>query len=128
MKDTIKVKIGGDGELSAFLPAGYENKEITFTIIGDVVDTSKKPLENGEFLWTYKVKTKIITDLQVGGDKIEIKPQKGSWSQNKRNEIIQFWKHEIRDKTEKTHQDVYRDFTNWVDSKMGEFYQEQFKK
>jgi len=128
MKDTIKLKIGGDGELSGFLPKGYQDKEVTITAIGEIGDTSQKSLQNGEFLWTYKFKSSIITDIQVGDTKIEIKPQKGSWSQNKRNEIIQFWKHEIRDKSERTHQDVYNDFCNWVDKNMGEFYKEQLKK
>lgn len=128
MKDTIKAKIGGDGELENFLPKGYEDKEVFISAIGDIVDTSKRPLENGEFLYTYKFKTRIITDIKVGDTKIEIKPQKGSWSQNKRNEIIGFWKHEIRDKSERTHQDIYNDFCNWVDKNMGEFYKEQLEK
>lgn len=123
MKDTIKAKITGDGELETFLPKGYENKEVFIELIGDIVDTSKKPLENGEFMYTYKLKTRLITNIKVGEDKIEIKPQKGSWSQNTRNEIISFWKNEIRDKSEKTHQDVYNDFIKFVDSKKGEFYQ-----
>lgn len=123
MKDTIKAKITGEGELETFLPKGYQDKEVIITLIGEISDTSQKPLQNGEFLWTYKIKTKIITDLQVGEDKIEIKPQKGSWSQNTRNEIISYWKNEVRDKSEKTHQDVYNDFIKFVDSKKGEFYQ-----
>jgi hypothetical protein len=128
MKDTIKAKIIGDGELEDLLPKGCDQKEIFFSGIGDIVDFSKKPLENGEYLITYKIKTRLITELKLGDDKIEIKPQKGSWSQNKRNEIISFWKNEIRDKTEKTHQDIYNNFCKWVDNKMGEFYQEEIKR
>lgn len=122
MKDTVTIKVIGNAELSGFLPQGYENKEVLITSIGDVGELVKKSLENGEFLWTYKYKTRLITDIQVGEQKIEIKPQKGSWAQTNRMEIISFWKNQVRDKSEKTHQDVYNDFIKFVESKKAEFY------
>lgn len=128
MKDTIKIKVGGNAEMEKHLENGYENKEVIITLIGEIPDTGKKSLHNGEFMYEYKFKTQSILDLQVGDTKIEIKPQKGSWSQNKLMEIIGFWKHEIRDKSERTHQDVYGDYQRFVDSKMGEFYKEQLEK
>lgn len=128
MRDTIKIKIGGGAEMEKHLEKGYENKEVIITLIGEIPDTGKKSLHNGEFMYEYKFKTQSILDLKVGGNKIEIKPQKGSWAQEKRQEIISFWKHQIRDVSEKTHNDVYLDFCKWVDSKMLEFYQEQLKK
>jgi hypothetical protein len=127
MKDTILLKISGSAEIEKHLDKDADQKEIVFSGIGDVIGVEKKPKENGEYVWTYKIKPKIITDLSIGGQKIEIKPKKGSWSQQNREEIISFWKSQVRDRSEKTHQDVYSDFYKFIDSKMPEFYQGYLK-
>ena len=128
MKNTNFAKVMGSVEIEKPFTDEDDNKDILVSFIGELAGEDKKPNNNGEYTITRKIKVKFFTDIKVGEEKIEIKPQKGSWAQNTRNEIISFWKNEIRDKSEKTHQDIYGDFCKWVDNKIGEFYQEEIKK
>ena len=101
--NTHLAKISGSVEISQPLSM---DKEYKYEAIIDARSITKKTNDNGEFTFIYNIKprTAEITD---NGEKLTIPSQKGSLSQQNQQMLAQFWKHEIRDYSEKNFLQTY---------------------
>ena len=101
--NTHLAKISGSVEVEKQLSM---DKEYKYEAIIDVRSITKKTNDNGEFTFIYNIKprTAEITD---NGEKLTIPSQKGSLSQQNQQMLAQFWKHEIRDYSEKNFLQTY---------------------
>lgn len=118
--NTHLIKISGSVEVEKPLSM---DKEYKYEAIIDCRSITKKTNDNGEFTFIYNAKprTAEITD---NGERLSIPSQKGSLSQQNQQMLAQFWKHEIRDKSEAEFLKTYGTWWEIVSEKQPEILQE----